>query len=309
MAAPTTVRTDVHAVTICAADTPHRMRVVGYLRGPRPPGMDCESPLRVVCRACDHHAAWSCQGHRESKCRPCAARYRRRVRAVAHSGMGREAGYLYLLTLTAPGDRAHSYGRGPGRQLCRCTPAGGVDLGEWNATHSRRWNHFRTRVKAKYEGLQFFRGVEVQQRGALHDHAMVWSPVPLDPRWLREVAMDAGFGHELDLAPCVPGSKRAAYYVSKYVTKATDARESVPWATDYVDVETGEMSRGDGPGRYRTWSMSREWGATMADVRARAAAYAAWKREQAAEAAGETAALETLAAVLGPCATVDDSGG
>ncbi len=122
------------------------MRVVGYLRRPGRVGLDCQSPLRVVCRDCDHFTEWPCQGHRESKCGPCAARYRRRVRSVAHSGMQRGRGFLYLLTLTAPGEREHRYAGG--RLVCRCTPAGGVDLAEWNASHSRRWNHFRTRARS-----------------------------------------------------------------------------------------------------------------------------------------------------------------
>jgi hypothetical protein len=216
--------------------------------------------------------------------------------------MSRTTGYLYLLTLTAPGDRAHTYAGG--RLTCRCTPSGGVDLGEWNATHSKRWNHFRTRVKREYEGLQFFRGVEVQKRGALHDHAMVWSPVPLERSWLRQVAMDAGFGHELDLAPCLPGSRKASYYVSKYVTKATDSRDAVPWAADYVDVDTGVVFRAEGPGRYRTWSQSRQWGATMADVRARAAAYATIKRDDERQRVEERS-MDVLEAVLGPLTPVD----
>ena len=122
--------------------------------------------------------------------------------------------------------------------------------------------------------LQYFRGVEVQARGALHDHAMVWSPVPLSKNRLRAMAIRAGFGHSLDLAPAPPGSKKAAYYVSKYVTKATDAREDVPWwsdsVIDQVDDVTGEIrfTEGQVPARYRTWSMSREWGLTMAAVRA-----------------------------------------
>jgi hypothetical protein len=161
-------------------------------------------------------------------------------------------------------------------------------------------------MKAEYEGLQFFRGVEVQTRGALHDHAMVWSPVPLDRAWLRQVAMDAGFGHELDLAPCVPGSRKASYYVSKYVTKATDARETVPWTADYVNVETGVLERREGPGRYRTWSMSREWGTTMAEVRASAAAYALVKREQADKRVLYEALL-ALSDALGPLGLVPDS--
>lgn len=182
--------------------------------------------------------------------------------------------------------------------VCRCTPVGGVDLAAWNASHSSRWNHFRTRLRQAHPSVQFFRGVEVQSRGALHDHAMVRSDLPLQKAQLRAMAMDAGFGHSVDLAPVAPGSKQAAYYVAKYVTKATDARESVPWLGDLVDVDTGEVSVGRVPGRYRTWSMSREWGATMAAVRAEAAVYA---RAKAAtrEAEQSAEALAVLTAVLG----------
>ena len=262
MVAPSTVTNDRPADHVCG------MRVVGYLRGPRPDGLDCESPLQVVCRAhegaCGRVAVWRCQGHRESRCRPCAARYRRKVQAVAHSGMHRPGGYLYLLTLTAPGDREH---RMPSGDVCPCTPAGGVDLNVWNAGHSARWNRLRTRLRQLHPGLQFFRGVEVQKRGALHHHSMTWSPTPLSVSEVRRLAMLAGYGHAVDLAPCEPGSRKAAYYVSKYVTKACDVRQSVPW----VDLGTGEIV----PGRYRTWSMSAEWGLTMATVTAQAAEYAA----------------------------------
>lgn len=295
VAAASTVRTELHAVTFCADDTGHRLQVLGYVRGPRPAGVDCESPLRVVCGRCDYRTVWQCQGHRESRCRPCAARYRRRVRAVADSGMRRAVGYLYLLTLTAPGRRAH---RLPDGTPCRCTPEGGVELASWNTSHSRRWNHFRTRLRQAHPELQFFRGVEVQQRGALHDHAMVWSAEPLSLAFLRTLAMDAGFGHSVDLAPCEPGSRKAAYYVSKYVTKATDKREDVPWLGELVNFATGEVTEGLVPGRYRTWSMSREWGDTMAQVRAVAAEYARRKSDARGQ-AEEDGALAVLRAVLG----------
>ena len=176
----------------------------------------------------------------------------------------------------------------PSGDVCPCTPAGGVDLARWNASHSKRWNHVRTELRRQHPGLEFFRGVEVQRRGALHDHAMVWSPTPLSAKAIRAVALRAGFGHSVDLAPAAPGSKRAAYYVSKYVTKATDSREDVPWWGDEIDYDTGEVTEGLVPGRYRTWSCSRGWGLTMRAVRAQA-------RERVFEIrAGEEAALLAL---------------
>jgi hypothetical protein len=250
----------------------HRLRVMGYLLGSRPVWLDCDKPLRVVCRDCDHETRWRCDGHRSSRCKPCSARYRRRVGRVASSGTSRQTGFQYLLTLTAPGARFH---RMPSGDACPCTPPGGVDLPRWNASHSARWNTLRTNLRRQNPGLEFFRGVEVQARGALHDHAMVWSPTPLRKRDLAGLALSAGFGHSLDLAECPPGSKRAAYYVSKYVTKATDSRHEVPWWGQVIDYGTGEVTEGVVDGRYRTWSMSRGWGLTMAAVRSEARAFVA----------------------------------
>lgn len=254
----------------CAAGR-HRLYVVGYLYGPRPPWLDCERPLRVLCRDCDHETRWRCDGHRASRCKPCSARYRRRVGLVASSGTMRTSGHQYLLTLTAPGYEAH---RMPSGDWCPCTRTGGVDIGRWNASHSARWNRLRTALRREYPGLEFFRGVEVQGRGALHDHAMTWSPAPIDKQKIRKLAIRAGFGHSIDLAPTPAGSMRAAHYVSKYVTKASDSRGDVPWfIASGTDMDTGEVFDVLGPGRYRTWSMSRGWGMTMSAVKAEARAF------------------------------------
>jgi hypothetical protein len=157
-------------------------------------------------------------------------------------------------------------------------------MARWNASHSSRWNWLRTNLRRAYPDLEFMRGVEVQTRGALHDHAMLWSPRPLAKGVVKELAMRAGFGHSIDLAPCEPGSQRAAYYVSKYITKATDSRHDVPWWGDVIDYETGEVTEGVIDGRYRTWSCSRGWGLTMAAVRAEAREFVeARQREQLAE--------------------------
>jgi hypothetical protein len=267
-----------------------RLRVVGYLQGPSPAGVECDRPLRTVCGVCGSAGrVWRCSNHRESRCKPCAARYRRRLLRVADSGMGgRRSGMMALLTFTAPSAAgAHCKRAGCkaldgrcGHELCPCTPVGGVDLAEWNASHSRRWNHLLTLMRRRYPHMTFMRGVEVQQRGALHDHAIAWSPTcPFTVSELRSMAMAAGFGHSVDVAPCVPGSRKAGYYVSKYVTKSCDQREEVPWKADVVDLQTGEITREVVRARYRTWSMGRQWGLTMKEIRLRC-------QEQAIEADG-----------------------
>ncbi len=202
---------------------------------------------------------------------------------------------LNFITVTAPGRSEHSL---PGGEVCECTPSGGVDLAAWNASHSARWNHLRTLLRREYPGIVYFRGVEVQERGALHDHFMAFNPHgEVSAATVRRLAIRAGFGHSVDVAPCVAGSRKAAYYVSKYVTKACDSRADVPWLGQRVNTDTGEVTVGLVPGRYRTWSCSREWGSTMADVRAAAAVYA---RRKAAEASDR--ALADAVALLGDLA-------
>ncbi len=263
----------------------HRLRPKGYARqpGPRAKGPDCDRPLRAVCRSCDYETLMRCNGHRESRCRPCSARYRRRVREVIVSGLvGRDGGTMGMLTLTAPGVRRHRQ-RGS-RQWCPCTPEGGVNLAEWNSSHSDRWNRLLTALRRVFPGMKFVRGIEVQARGALHDHVLMWIPHlrVIDVARVRRLALRAGFGCQLDWAPCDPGSRKFAYYLSKYITKAADSRAAVPWAADVADPQTGEISRESVPGKYRTMSKSQKWGRlTMAQVKARASAYAAAKAEEA----------------------------
>lgn len=235
------------------------VRQRGYLRGARVRGLDCDRPL-VLVMSCGHQWVKACGNHRESQCVPCSWKYRRRLVRIAESGCNRSDGYLYMLTLTAPGRDAHTM---PSGEVCPCTPDGGVDLSLWNPSASARWNRLRTELRRQTPALQYLRAVEVQKRGALHLHVLVWSPVPLDKASLRRDAMHYGFGHSLDLAEVVPGSRQYAYYVSKYVTKACDQRDDVPWRADCLDEETGEVRSMRTIASYRTWSASREWGLTM----------------------------------------------
>jgi hypothetical protein len=138
-------------------------------------------------------------------------------------------------------------------------------LGSWNASAGKRWNVLRGALARAYPGIEFFRAVEVQERGALHLHNIVWTPTPLVLKEVQALAVAAGFGCVIDFEPAAAGDTRQAAYVSKYVTKATDQRGEVPW--DVLDRETGEVEAVK-DARYRTWSSSRGWGMTMKVVEA-----------------------------------------
>lgn len=127
------------------------------------------------------------------------------------------------------------------------------------------------------------RGCEVQDgvhrddhvgRGALHDHVLARTAYGIDVHLVRRLAINAGFGHSVQVDDVAPGSDREAQYISKYITKSTDSRRDVPWREQVVNVETGEVTDRLVPGRYRTWSCSRRWGKTMAEVRHEGMLYA-----------------------------------
>jgi hypothetical protein len=117
--------------------------------------------------------------------------------------------------------------------------------------------------------------VEVQRRGALHLHVIVWSSAPLVIGQVHDVAVAAGFGCVLDLRPIRSGrDARHASYVTKsvasYATKASDQRAEVPWARVVLvlDDATGELTEHVNPDpTYRVWSASRGWGLTMRQIR------------------------------------------
>jgi len=174
-------------------------------------------------------------------------------------------GYQGMLTITAPATEEHLGwvvgwdGKRP-RESCGCAARMVGGMGSWNASAGKRWNVLRGALGRLYPGAEFFRAVEVQERGAIHLHVIVWTAKPLVLREVQRVAVDAGFGCVIDFKPAAVGDTRQAAYVSKYVTKATDQRGEVPW--DVVDLETGEVEAVK-DARYRTWSCSRGWGLTM----------------------------------------------
>lgn len=201
-----------------------------------------------------------------------------------------------FLTLTAPGDAVHYDRRG---NQCRCTPDGGIDLREWNANGAKRWNRFLRDLSVligcdivwtddhgkrhRKQGLVYFRATEVQRRGALHYHVLIRRsdkrPIRVKKSDIRKLALRHGFGHSVDVQRMQPGH---AQYVAKYVAKASDQRDDVPWptsrivrrVTERLDETTGELYKRAKMVRvmtvratYRTWSASRAWGDSMKDVR------------------------------------------
>jgi hypothetical protein len=265
------------------------VRVVGYVSRSVEHGLDCESPLLAVRQHPDGHLEsehWLCSNHRESKCRPCATRYRRRVQAVAAEGLGqlRPKGWReFFVTVTAPSESPHCMKAGCEsapfcrHQLCPCTPWDGIDLAEWNASAGRRWNHLLTLIERHYGTRPaYFRAAEVQDgkrrddgigRGALHHHVLVSVPYAIDKKTLRALAIEAGYGHVVDVQVVSRKSNAMAEYVSKYVAKSADRRSDVPWRQQRVDKTTGEVTEST-DATFRTWSQSKTWGTTMARIRA-----------------------------------------
>lgn len=288
-------------------DGKHRLFVVGYLQGPRPDGITCEKPLLAVCRepSCSHRVVMQCRNHRETRCKPCSSRYRRNLTRLAADGIDRRSrsGYQGMLTLTGPGDPGHNrwrLTRSAEVRVCGCDKHMASGPGVWNASAARRWNQLRTALAREYPGLIYLRAVEVQKRGVIHLHVIIWTPKPMALQRVQTLALAAGFGCNVQWAPCVPGSRQLAYYVAKYVTKATDSRDDCPW--DVVNTYTGEIIALP-TARYRTWSCSRTWGMTMKQLEEAIRLHAARRRQAAREAAAEDPAGQLPQPPARECAT------
>jgi hypothetical protein len=222
------------------------------------------------------------------------------VKEVAHRGMVRAAAscQVVFVTLTAP-SAPHCMNRNHKGQNCklqrptcrRCDcSVDDFDVAAWNVGHARRKNNFITcwRRGEFTDGVpcptEYFDGIEPQDgkrsgragygRYALHHHLILVIPagVQLNERAMKKVAIRLGFGHEFNVQ-VVPGYSAAAKemlatYASKmawYVSKAADERglDSVPWLDD------PEQPNGKAKGYcWRSWTASRKWGVTMAEVRA-----------------------------------------
>lgn len=255
---------------------------VGSLGDPSLRAGNCEQPGYLFCVRCLAEGVMACGTSRRSRCVPCAGKYRTRVAQVFEQGivLGQElgAGKVVGLTVTAPGNRQHSM---PSGDVCPCTPVGGIDVGEWNATFTARMNRVlegirRGEASPLVDGkrqtipLSYAQAREPQDgkrrpdgigRYALHLHGALYrtdgQELELDIRLLRKLVMSHGFGHELKLKPLSPSA--GARYFAKYVADASDIRDSVPYGRDGL----GRRRKAT----YRCWTTSRNWQVTMKVIR------------------------------------------
>lgn len=241
---------------------------------------DCDEPLLLANRG--RLREQRCRATSVARCAPCGETYRKRVRRIAVEGCKLYTGLdVVMITLTAPGTSQHTM---PSGDVCPCTPDGGVHLAEWNGTCSIRFSRFLEDLRRSTGvKLQYFRAAEVQKRGALHFHILVRVPkgcrVRISTASVRHYAIKHGFGHSVDVSGV--SAEHGASYAAKYASKAAAARSEMPW----MHRRTGELTNGNG--RYRVWTASRDWGVTMAGVRA---AQAAWWASQGDQSPAEPAA-------------------
>jgi len=232
-------------------------------------------PLRAVClNGCGHESFWRCDCSAEARCALCSERKRKLLARLIDLGVTDRiaAGYTYFLTLTAPGNSPHrQWVQGKltrPRSTCNCHDNGST-LGEWNGQESAHWNRFRTALSRMVDGsLTYVGSVEVQARGALHRHIVLNVDRALLPEEVQQLALVAGYGCVYDLQVITSASK-AAWYISKYVTKSAGQRSDVPWVRDVLDQETGEVRAMKTTATYRTWSAAQSWGYTMKGLRDR----------------------------------------
>lgn len=259
----------------CPACSGWGMLPVGYLPRGQERRVDCDRPLRVVCRepSCGHVEQWACGASSSSRCIPCSERTRRHYARVIETGLTDAPGHAYFLTITSPGTAPHRQwvqGKVRHRPECSCHDHG-MTLGQWNRYESACWNRLRTALARTAGDLAYAGAVEAQERGALHRHVVIRTELPLDPHQVQALAMAAGYGCVFDLQE-IGSAAGIGRYLSKYVTKGGD-RDRVPWEATRVNTHTGEVTVSTTP-TYRLRSQSQSWGCSMREVRSIAAAQA-----------------------------------
>lgn len=263
------------ATDCVTSDGAHTFRVAGYGSRSKNTRTDCQQPLRAVCTLCAHTVWWRCDCSSPTKCPDCSERRRKALARLVDLGTSQRIGngHTYFLTLNGPGEKDHAkwvqgwrQKDGP-RPACNCHHTFlTMSKGDWNAQESACWNRLRTALSRVASGMTYIGAVEVQKRGVLHRHVVLHTETPLTPAQVGDLALRAGYGCVHDLEP-IRDAAKAAWYVSKYVTKSAGDRGTLPWRADVADETTGELVRMDTVPTFRTWSAAQSWGYTLKGLR------------------------------------------
>lgn len=242
----------------------------------------CNMPAKMVDPATGEWYWSRCGSAKPSKCVQCAEVKRRDVASIGRSGwVDKPTQRGFFVTLTAPGADvlrwdtskcAHSAGvRCSGEVGCVVQAS---DLAIWHDGLGQRWSWFMTDLRREVGDVEFFKTWEIQRRGALHCHSMMRADQVSQRRMLAAVKMCAarwGFGDQVDVQVFDLGdaesAARKAGYIAKYASKSADDLPGVR----RLNPSTGEIRSGG----FRSWSSSRRWGSSMAQVQQRRCTWAA----------------------------------
>ena len=101
------------------------------------------------------------------------------------------------------------------------------------------WNLFRTRIAQKYGKFDYIRIVETH-KNTPYPHLHVVANINIPESVFGQIAVESGFGWQLYKSPC---DEEAAYYVSKYLTKAW-ANEDSAFLRKKLRIRIVSWSRG-----------------------------------------------------------------
>jgi len=88
------------------------------------------------------------------------------------------------------------------------------------------WGKFSTRFRRAFDNPRYVQIPEKHKDGTLHAHLVVATYYPISERWLKDNMRECGGGY-MDTVVAIKSLNRAAYYVTKYLTKSLEEGEWV----------------------------------------------------------------------------------
>ncbi len=117
----------------------------------------------------------------------------------------------------------------------------------------KAWRKLLRRIKRQTEHLAYLQIPEQHKSGAYHVHLMTTATV--SQRWIKDNAIQCGFGYIADFEE-IMDAKKAAWYVSKYLTKDS---HKLQWPKFFRRVNTSRNWPRPAPlVRNEQWAVTRQ---------------------------------------------------